>query len=58
MAKQISDEEKRAVYTHCHGHSLNLAVYDAVKQSKVMRDALDTNFEISKPVKYSPNTGL
>ena len=54
MAKQISDEEKRAVYTHCYRHALNLAARDAGKQSKVMRDALDTTFEISKLVKYSP----
>ena len=34
VAKQISD---------CYGHALNLAVRDTVKQSKIMRDALDTN---------------
>ena len=32
VAKQISEEEKRAVYTHCYGHALNLAAHDAVKQ--------------------------
>lgn len=54
VAKRISDEERRAVYTHCYGHALNLAASDAVKQSKIMRDALDTTFEISKLVKFSP----
>ena len=52
--KQISDEEKRAVYTHCYGHALNPAACDAVKQPKVIRDALDSTFEISNVVKYSP----
>ena len=30
------------------GHTLNLAAHDIVKQSKIMRDGLDTTFEISK----------
>ena len=50
VATQIMAEEKRAVYTHCYGHALNLAVGDAIKQSKVSRDALETAFEISKQV--------
>ena len=54
VATQIMAEEKRAVYTHCYGHALNLAVGDAIKQSKVCRDALETAFEISKLVKFSP----
>ena len=31
VAKVISDLEPRAVYTHCYGHSLNLAVCDSVR---------------------------
>ena len=54
VATQIMAEEKRVVYTHCYGHALNLAVGDAIKQSKVCRDALETAFEISKLVKFSP----
>ena len=54
VAKQLSDIEKRAIYTHCYGHSLNLAIGDSIKQSKVMRDALDTTFIISQLLKYSP----
>lgn len=53
-AKQTTDEESRAVYMHCYGHALKLAVGDAVKQSKVMRDAMDTTYEVSKLIKYSP----
>ena len=54
VATQIMAEEKSAVYTHCYGHALNLAVGDAIKQSKVCCDALETAFEISKLVKFSP----
>ena len=54
VAKQLLDEEPRALYTHCYGHALNLAVGDAVKHCKVMKDALDTTYEVSKLVKYSP----
>lgn len=54
VATQIRDQEQRAIYTHCYGHALNLAIGDTVKQSKVMRDALDITHEISKLLKYSP----
>ena len=54
VVKQLSDIEKRAIYTQCYGHSLNLAIGDSIKQSKVMRDALDTTFIISQLLKYSP----
>jgi len=32
VAKRISDEEARAVFTHCYGHSLNLAASDTVNK--------------------------
>ena len=54
VAKRISDLEPRAVYTHCYGHALNLATADILKQSKLMKDALDTTREITKLIKYSP----
>jgi hypothetical protein len=54
VATIISSEEPRAVYTHCYGHSLNLAVGDTVKQSKLMKSALETVSEISKLIKKSP----
>ena len=31
VAKQLTDEEPRAIFTHCYGHALNLAVGDTVK---------------------------
>ena len=36
VAKQISDIEKRALFTHCYGHTLNLACSDAVKGCKIL----------------------
>ena len=54
VAKQIKDIEKKALLTHCYTHSLNLAVGDTIKESKIMRDALETTHEITKLVKKSP----
>ena len=54
VAKRICDLEPRAVYTHCYGHALNLAAGDTLKQSKLMKDALETTWEITKLIKYSP----
>ena len=54
VAAIITQEESRALYTHCYGHALNLAVADTVKQSKICRDALDTAFEITRLIKFSP----
>ena len=48
VAKQLQDEEPCALYLCCHGHTLNLAVGDAVNNCKVMKDALDVAFELSK----------
>ena len=52
--KQLLDEEPRAIYTHCYGHALNLACGDAVKNCKLMKDALKTTREITKLIKKSP----
>lgn len=43
----------KAIYTHCYGHALNLAAGDAIKHCKIMKDALDIIFEVSKLIKYS-----
>lgn len=54
VAKRISDIEPRALYTHCYGHSLNLAASDTIKKVKIMQDALDVTHEITKLIKISP----
>ena len=51
VAKILRDEEPRAIFTHCYGHALNLAVGDCVKQCNVMKAALDIVAEISKLIK-------
>ena len=48
---RLSEEEPRAIYTHCYGHVLNLACTDTIKQCSLMRDALDTTHEITKLIK-------
>ena len=58
VAAQISSEEKRAIYTHCYGHSLNLAVSDCIKKCKGYSNALDTAFEITKLVNFLPKKNL
>ena len=54
VAAVLQREEPRAVYTHCYGHTLNLACSDAVKNCKIMKDALDTSYELIKLFKKSP----
>ena len=54
VAKGIMELEPRALYTHCYGHALNLAVQDSIKHVKLMKDTLDTTHEIIKLIKKSP----
>ena len=54
VAAQICAEEPRAMFSHCYGHALNLATSDTVKNNKILRDVLDTVFEITKLLKFSP----
>ena len=54
VAAQISSEEPRSIFIHCYGHALNLAAGETIKSNKILRDTLDTTFEISKLIKYSP----
>ena len=42
------------LYTHCYGHSINLAVNDAIKLSERFKMALEVTHEITKLVKYFP----
>ena len=54
VATRIQQMESRAIYTHCYGHSLNLAAGDTIKSSTVMKKALDITLEMSKLIKFSP----
>ena len=42
------------MFSHCYGHALNLAASNTVKQNKILRDTLDTAFEISKLLRFPP----
>jgi len=43
VVQRTREEEPRAVYTHCYGHSINLAACDAVKESNPVKSALEIN---------------
>ena len=54
VSKQIKSEEPKPLLTHCFTHSLNLAVGYAIKARKVMKNSLETTFEITKLIKNLP----
>jgi hypothetical protein len=53
VAAKLLIKEKHAIYTHCYGHALNLAVGNTMKQSKVCCEALELGFEVSKLIKIN-----
>ena len=53
VATQNLAVEPRELYTHCYGHSLNLACQDTIREIKVLFEAIDMTFELSKLLKYS-----
>ena len=50
---QMLQDEPRALYTHCYGHSLNLAWQDMIRLVKTVEIALDMAFELSILLQYS-----
>ncbi|XP_065191909.1 zinc finger MYM-type protein 1-like [Sycon ciliatum] len=46
VAKQLGDEEPRALFVHCYGHSLNLAMCDTIKTTVLTRDSLHVTSEL------------
>ncbi|KAL5499511.1 hypothetical protein EMCRGX_G010945 [Ephydatia muelleri] len=40
LATQLRQVEERAIFTHCYGHALNLAVADVVKESRMLKSSL------------------
>ncbi|XP_046548889.1 zinc finger MYM-type protein 1-like [Haliotis rubra] len=55
VAVQLQREEPRAVHVHCLAHCINLALQEATRACKPLRDALDITIEVNKLIKYSPN---
>ena len=53
VAVQFKNEEKRALYTHCYTHSIQLAVGDTMKASPVLKDTIDNTHKLTKLVKKS-----
>lgn len=41
-ASRITASEQKALFSHCYGHSLNLATQDTLKAAKIIGDSLDT----------------
>ena len=48
VAKQIQDEEPRALFTHCYGHSLSLPASNAIKKCKDHEECLGNNTQNHK----------
>ena len=53
VATKILAKEPRSLYTHCYGHSVNLAACVTIKGTKLMKDAMEITHEITKLIKYS-----
>ena len=53
-------KEPQALYTHCYGHTPNLAVQESLKTNHILHDTLDTVEEMTKLIKKSPKheTGI
>ena len=49
----LLSENPKAHYLHCYGHSLQLAVQDATKSSKLMGEAIDLCSEVSALIRKS-----
>ena len=54
VTKQIKSEEPKELLTYCFIDFFNLAVHDAIKASKVMKNYLEKMLEITKLIKKSP----
>ena len=54
VATQIQKDQPKAIVTHCHGHSLSLAVKDLTSSCDVLSNTMGTVGEICVLVKYSP----
>ena len=54
-ATQITSVESRAVFIHCYGHALNLAIGDTIKNNKILRRA-PVRFEEGPSLGYQPIT--
>ena len=54
VAARILSEDPRALYVHCANHSLDLALKDCTKASKIIRDLLDSVQDLAVFIRSSP----
>ena len=54
VSTKISEQQPKAIATHCQGHSLSLEVQSLTKECPVLRDTMGRVGEIWILVKYSP----
>ena len=45
----------KALFTHCYGRTLDLAACDSIKNSKIVKNALDITYKVCKLLKYLPH---
>ena len=53
-AQQILKNQPKALVTHCHGHSLSLAIKDANKLCSILNEVMGSVGEIIVLIKFSP----
>ena len=58
VATQFKSLNPKMLYTHCHGHALNLAVKDACSQVSALKETFEMAREITKLVKDSPQRNM
>ena len=54
VAVKLKESNPTCLYTHCYGHSLNLAVSDTIKRVKRLSDTFEMVKAICNLVKKSP----
>ena len=54
VSTKISEQQPKAIVTHCQGHSLSLAVQSLTKECPILRDTIGRVGEIWILVKYYP----
>ena len=53
VSTQILAEQPKSMATHCHGHSLSLAIKSLTKVCTILHDVMGTLGKICVLVKYS-----
>ena len=55
VATRFLEQEFCALYTHCYGHSINLAASDAIKHTKEIKHVMEMGHNITKLLNYLPH---